>query len=1062
MVVKDEAKFHPESISRYKIIANVPTRFVELPSQPLSKVLYLLAFNHIAYNPAKAATSTNDFLQKLEAAANADAGARAGAQNDLGVDMALYEQALPQSKSYTNLISKAHDYAEIVLYFDDLIGKQHLLAEKVKLISYKKLPNTSLNFMIAKKDTDYHTTANLTEELQNLSILDPQAINYISSKILDDAIGLSGSVIMRADARKVNTSEMIGLVLSSYVAKAAYQHLLRSINDPRHKKNHRQADLVATSFLMLDDYAAYFNSKQDKLRADILCMQILKYRDNHGTAANAGTDTATGNQYLMVLMVVESKFLGVFQKGSADSSLKQTLSTVNNIYNVLRRQDNATTLDRRPYLNLFANMLSENSEHYGMEADKELQQVQKLIRDERIDMILKGCSFVFSHEHSEQPVLIAPKYVESNIKPTNKKDAYQLPVLQICFHRQAVKDIFSAYQDVNANDPMHLLQLFEEFCQHDDKDLIAAYFTDNKVYSRHLTPTQLQTPLAVPNIVRPSSSPQTQPQPQPQPVDSSTDTATGTSTTDTSARTSSSDAVNKANPSDVDVDLDIIQPIVDHEPLWDLDFDEPPQVQTPPQPESEPEPEPELGPEPETEPLVEVEPEIAPVAEDTEEGSATTNANPELAQIWKTRPQVHQIFAQSNESEFEIETPERKRHLAVLERDLIAHYANQIGISQREIHVTDRNVAANTYIFVIKSSTKVNYKKVKACSEHMLSDLGYYANVSEIPKHISVVLSIPQESGLEPRITVPYFFLLKQHEFNYGDADKPFFNSKFIVAQSESSNEIVYFDQRKYDSHTIVAGTTGSGKTVFLQNLIIDMTLTNTPDELELIIIDGKGAGDFSNFVGLPHIRYGRIINTEEHTCKVLDALEEEMNARQRTFEQGFPGTAIKHKFSKIDEYNKAAIKLGLKPMSRVFLIWDEFTSFMADKDMRNRMLPMLTKLATKARSAGIYMILVAQRPDAKIFDGQIKSNCNNRICFCVKDQQNTRIVMGEGCQLSAKDLGRGEMIYSFSDTFKLAQAPFSTNEMILALTQAIESDYAAMGFKPHTESLDDTDEYEY
>ncbi len=90
----------------------------------------------------------------------------------------------------------------------------------------------------------------------------------------------------------------------------------------------------------------------------------------------------------------------------------------------------------------------------------------------------------------------------------------------------------------------------------------------------------------------------------------------------------------------------------------------------------------------------------------------------------------------------------------------------------------------------------------------------------------------------------------------------------------------------------------------------------------------------------------------------------------------------------------------------------------------------------------------VAHRPDAKIFDGQIKSNYNNRI------------VMGEGCQLSAKDLGRGEIIYSFSDTFKLAQAPFSTNEMILALTRAFESDYTAMGFKPHTKSLDDADDY--
>lgn len=1058
VVVKDEVKYNPETFDFANNNDKESSRFIACPFQPLSKVFYLLALDSLVLGVGNQSMKeqtqsmkehTMSFLQDYASTKSQGQLGNTEANKILSAQIPLYERSISfnNSNEFSNWIVNAHNYAEEVLYFDDLIAKQHLKKQEIQVIYYQKLANSNLNFMIAKKKADYHTE-NLTEELQKMGFLDQETNQEISDKVLNDAIDLSGSVIMRADSRKINTSEMIGLVLSRFVAGTACQHLISTINasdNKTHQPSHRPVELIAKRFLMLDDYAVYFNSKQDKLRADILCMQILKYRDDQNTNADCST-----NEYLMTLMVVESKFLSAYQDKAATDSLKQTVSTVKNIYNVLSRGESSTTLDRRPYLNLLANMLSENVDqdltltHQYM---NELTTVQELIRDERIDILLQGCSFVFSHENTEQTVFGMPKFVDSNIATTSQLDRDHLSVLQICFHREAVSRILRDY-NLEANSNYDLLaNLFSEIISHDNKGLIESYFTFNEANVRHLSPTKLQTPTAAQRINSSRSAPQNyvkvgiEPETETEAEavaeinvephsdgDVASDSARTTNTSSvegdeshspscTSKPTELVDQVQSDSAKTVET-VEPVEPVEITGSVKDQDIRD-------------------IKPDDLTSSKDEIEPETS-----ESDKLVTNDFNPELAKVWQEHPLVHKLFLESHDSEFEIETPERVQRLNELEQKLIAHYSGKMHINPNEIHVYNKSVAANTYIFEINSTLQFNFKRVQLCSSHMLSAIGYHANVSELPNRISIALSIPREEGLERRIAVPYFYLLKQHKFNYGDADKPFFNSKFIIAQSANTNDIIYFDQRKYDSHTIVAGTTGSGKTVFLQNLIIDMTLTNSPQELELIIIDGKGAGDFSNFVDLPHLRGNRIINDENCACDLLKALVEEMDQRQHKFEQGFPDSEIKHKFSKIDEYNKAALMLGKEPLSRVFLIWDEFTSFMADRNMRNKMLPMLTKLATKARSAGIYMILTAQRPDAKIFDGQIKSNCNNRICFCVKDQQNTRIVMGEGCTLSAKNLGPGEMIYSFSDNFKLAQAPFNTNEMILALTQAIQNDY--------------------
>lgn len=203
--------------------------------------------------------------------------------------------------------------------------------------------------------------------------------------------------------------------------------------------------------------------------------------------------------------------------------------------------------------------------------------------------------------------------------------------------------------------------------------------------------------------------------------------------------------------------------------------------------------------------------------------------------------------------------------------------------------------------------------------------------------------------------------------------------------------------------HMLVAGQTGSGKSVFLNTCVATLLCRKTPEELQLAIIDPKRV-EFTAYKGIPHLlkvegQEGLVTDVEDARWllnKIVDIMEE----RFRLLE----GVQAK----KISDYNKNA---GTKLPYIVFIV-DEFADLMMmgnraqSKDVENK----IVRIAQKARAVGIHMILATQKPLATVMTSLIKANMPARIAFSVTSGGDSRVILDE---MGAESLtGNGDMLY--------------------------------------------------
>ena len=200
--------------------------------------------------------------------------------------------------------------------------------------------------------------------------------------------------------------------------------------------------------------------------------------------------------------------------------------------------------------------------------------------------------------------------------------------------------------------------------------------------------------------------------------------------------------------------------------------------------------------------------------------------------------------------------------------------------------------------------------------------------------------------------------------------------------------------------HLLVAGTTGSGKSICINCIIMSILFKARPDEVKLVLIDPKKV-EFSLYKGLPHLM-APIIVTPKDAAGALQAAVEEMENR----------------FTKIQDvgvhdiagYNKAAAKdPDLPPMPHVVIIIDELADLMMTA--RDEVEDSICRLAQKARAAGMHIIVGTQRPSVDVVTGLIKSNIPSRIACTVRSQVDSRTILDfAGAE---KLLGRGDMLFA-------------------------------------------------
>ncbi len=198
--------------------------------------------------------------------------------------------------------------------------------------------------------------------------------------------------------------------------------------------------------------------------------------------------------------------------------------------------------------------------------------------------------------------------------------------------------------------------------------------------------------------------------------------------------------------------------------------------------------------------------------------------------------------------------------------------------------------------------------------------------------------------------------------------------------------------------HLLVAGTTGSGKSVCLNTMIVSLLFNATPDEVKLIMIDPKKV-EFTIYRNIPHLLVP-VVADPRKAAGALSWAVAEMDKRYALFaEKGVRN---------LQGYNNYALSENLPKMPQIVIIIDELSDLMMAAS--NEVEDSICRLAQKARAAGMHLIVATQRPSVDVITGLIKANIPSRIAFAVKSQIDSRTIIDT--QGAEKLLGNGDMLY--------------------------------------------------
>jgi len=223
--------------------------------------------------------------------------------------------------------------------------------------------------------------------------------------------------------------------------------------------------------------------------------------------------------------------------------------------------------------------------------------------------------------------------------------------------------------------------------------------------------------------------------------------------------------------------------------------------------------------------------------------------------------------------------------------------------------------------------------------------------------------------------------------------------------------------------HLLIAGTTGSGKSVCINTIILSLLYRHSPDRCKFILIDPKML-ELSTYEGIPHLLCP-VITEAKKAASVLGWVVKEMESRYRLM--------TKEGVRNIDGYNTKH-KL---PMPYIVVVVDEMSDLMlvAGKEIENY----IQKLSQMARAAGIHIIMATQRPSVDVITGTIKANFPTRISFQVTSKIDSRTILGE--QGAEQLLGKGDMLYmSSANRIVRIHAPFVSDSEIEKINNSLRT----------------------
>ncbi len=338
--------------------------------------------------------------------------------------------------------------------------------------------------------------------------------------------------------------------------------------------------------------------------------------------------------------------------------------------------------------------------------------------------------------------------------------------------------------------------------------------------------------------------------------------------------------------------------------------------------------------------------------------------------------------------------------------------------------------------FEIALETGLRLNKVTRLSDDIALNLSAASvrMVAPIPGRNTVGIEIPNEHRADVRLKEVMIASAKM----LAKSKLPLF-----IGKDAEGRPLVY--DLADMPHLLIAGTTGTGKSVCMNTLILSIFRTRRPDEVKLVMIDPKGGVELDCYARIPHLMHPVIADVKKAEAVLawaVDKMEERYDLLRRArvrniaaYNDLAPEEIIK-RIAPLDEEERRRLATRLP---YIVIVIDEMADLIVQ--MRKEVEGHIIRLAQKSRASGIHLIVATQKPTVDVITGLIKSNLPSRVCFKVASKSDSRVVLDE--MGADKLLSKGDMLFLAPGTSSLirAQGTFASDKEITAVVEALEGD---------------------
>ncbi len=362
-----------------------------------------------------------------------------------------------------------------------------------------------------------------------------------------------------------------------------------------------------------------------------------------------------------------------------------------------------------------------------------------------------------------------------------------------------------------------------------------------------------------------------------------------------------------------------------------------------------------------------------------------------------------------------------KREININESIARANRINEVFNNFKiHAHVISYNIGPSVTRFNVKTDPGVRVNSIA----NLVNEVQVALNGDKSVR-IETVVQGKDTSGIEVGNKAPTMVSFKDCFASINEAN----SDKLVVPLGQDIGHEVITISIDDLPHLLVAGTTGSGKSVFIHSLIMTLIMRNYPDELRLIMIDPKKV-EFAKYNNIPHL-YCPIITDPVQATAALFKLINEMERRFTIM--------AREEVVNIKEYRaKQKLDPSKEVIPNIVVIIDEFADLISNN--AKEVEPQIQRLAQKARAAGIYLIIATQRPSVNVITGDIKANIPARVALSVSSSFDSKTILDE---VGAETLiGKGDLLARIPTSKALVrvQSAFVDNEEISRVTAYLKS----------------------